>query len=68
MPSCEIRCEHCRGWFRSPIQSRTQEAFFFTSTLAGNISTCSHCGKATGCNKENMRFRGDKEEFVGDET
>ena len=67
MPSCEIRCEHCRGWFRSPIQFRAKEAFF-AATLIGNISTCSYCGKNTGFNKENLRFRCDTEGFVGDET
>ena len=67
MPSCEIRCEHCREWFRSLIQFKTEEAFF-AATLIGNISICRHCGKGTGCNKENMRFRGDTEGFVGVET
>ena len=42
MPSCEIRCEHCRKWFRPLIQFGSKEAFF-TSTFVGNISTCRHC-------------------------
>ncbi|HEC62110.1 MAG TPA: hypothetical protein ENI27_07640 [bacterium] len=43
----EIRCEHCRKWFRS----------WFGITL----QRCPHCGRTTGCNKANMRLiTGDK--------
>ncbi len=67
MPSCEIRCEHCREWFRSPFQFGKKEAFF-TSTLVGNQAICRRCGEATGCNHENMRFRAEDEGFVGNKT
>jgi hypothetical protein len=66
-PSGEIRCEHCQQWFRSPIGFGSAEAFF-SSTLIGNKAQCRHCGKMTGCNKENMRWRADDEGWVGDKT
>ena len=67
MPSCDIRCEHCHEWFRSSIQFGNKEAFF-TSTLVGNITRCEHCGQATSCNHENMRFRVEDEGFVGNKA
>lgn len=54
--SCQIRCQHCKDWFRSGIQFGSAEAFF-TSSLIGNIQVCPFCGRDTGCNKENMRFQ-----------
>jgi hypothetical protein len=67
MATCEIRCEHCGTWFKSPIQFGNNEAFF-TSTLVGNAVTCRACRRESGCNKENMRFRADDEGFVGSKT
>lgn len=64
MPSCEIRCEHCSEWFPSPFHYITKEAFF-TSTLVNNGVSCPKCGRDTGCDKENMRFRAGDEGFLG---
>jgi hypothetical protein len=54
--SIEIRCQHCRKWFPSPIFFGDSESFD-TSALFGNLAQCRHCGKMTGCNKENFRAR-----------
>jgi hypothetical protein len=50
--SVEIHCEHCREWFRSPINFG-ESVSFDTSTLIGNQVQCSNpdCGRMTGCNK-----------------
>jgi len=55
MPWGEIRCQYCKRWFKSPIYFGSAEAYFSTSTK-GNITTCPHCKKMTGCNKSNMRW------------
>lgn len=67
--NCKIICLNCQQKFDSPIQFGNSKAFF-TSGLAGNITWCPHCGKKTGCNKENMIYisPGGKEGFVGDDT
>ena len=54
--SIEIRCQHCREWFASPIFFADSESFD-SSLLFGNQAQCAHCGKMTGCNKENFRAR-----------
>lgn len=54
--SIEIRCQHCHGWFASPIFFGDSSSFD-TSMLFGNLAQCRHCGKMTGCNKENFRAR-----------
>jgi hypothetical protein len=54
--SIEIRCQHCRKWFPSPIWFGDSEAFD-TSMLFNNLAGCPHCGKPTGCDKENFRAR-----------
>ena len=41
---------------------------FDTSTMEGNQAQCPHCGKMTGCNKENMRVRAKDAGFVGKDT
>lgn len=51
-----IRCLHCREWFPSPIFFGDSESFD-TATLFGNLAQCPHCGKMTGCNKNNFRAR-----------
>ena len=66
-PSGEIRCEHCKQWFPSPIGFGSAAAFF-SSLLVGNQARCHHCHQMTGCNKENMRWRTDDEGFVGEKT
>lgn len=67
MATCEIRCEHCRTWFPSPMQFTNGPAFF-TSTLIGNTVGCPNCHRDSGCNKENMRFRDKDGGFVGGNT
>ena len=63
----EIRCQHCSKWFPSPIMFGDDESFD-TSMLIGNTVTCAHCRRMTGCNKENMRVRGQGGGFVGKDT
>jgi DNA-directed RNA polymerase subunit RPC12/RpoP len=63
----QIRCSHCKAWFRSPIMFGGTDSFD-TSTLIGNQVQCPACGKMTGCNKENMRVHFEGGGFVGDET
>lgn len=67
MPTCEIRCLHCRTWQKSMFQFGDAETFFDTA-MHGNRQQCTACGKVTGSNKENMRFRADDEGFVGEKT
>ena len=63
----EIRCLSCGKWFPSPIMLGDTESFD-TSTLIGNTVTCAHCGRMTGCNKENMRVRSQDGGFLGKDT
>jgi DNA-directed RNA polymerase subunit RPC12/RpoP len=65
--SIEIRCLHCGKWFPSPIFFGDSESFD-TSTLIGNQAQCPHCGRMTGCNKENIRLRHEQGGFVGIDT
>lgn len=51
----EIRCQHCRRWFPSPILVGDDESFD-TNTLIDETVTCPHCGQATGCDPEHIRF------------
>lgn len=62
-----IRCLNCNEWFKSPIFFGDLD-FFDTSTMEGNQAQCPHCGKMTGCNKENMRVRTKDSGFVGKDT
>ena len=55
-PTAEIRCLNCIAWFPAPMSFETEEAFS-TSSLVGNTVECPVCGKDTGCDKGNMRFR-----------
>ncbi len=52
----EIRCLNCGAWFPTPFSFESEEAFY-TSSLVGNEVDCPACGKATGCNKDNIRVR-----------
>ncbi len=52
----EIRCRHCRQWFPSPVVFGDDESFD-TATLVESEVACPHCGRMTGCDKENMRLR-----------
>jgi hypothetical protein len=54
--SIEIRCLHCKSWFRSPIFFGDSESFD-SSQLFANRAQCPHCSRMTGCNKENFRAR-----------
>ena len=62
-----IKCEHCKKWFPSPIFFGDSESFD-TSQLFGNLAQCKHCGKMSGCNKENFRVRFEGGGFLGSET
>jgi hypothetical protein len=62
-----VRCQHCKEWFPSPIFFGDSENFD-TSDLYVNTAQCSHCGKMTDCNKENVRVRYVGGGFVGEET
>jgi hypothetical protein len=62
-----IRCLNCNQWFPSPIFFGDSESFD-TSTLFGNLAQCPHCGKMTGCNKENFRARFEDGGFLGVDT
>ena len=65
--SIEIRCQHCRRWFRSPIFFTDSESFD-TATLFDNACTYPHCGKMTGCDEDNFRARFEDGGFLGVET
>lgn len=67
--SIEIRCQHCKEWFNSPIFIGGDLAFI-TATLSNNLAQCPHCRKMTGCDKENMRvrYKDSKGGFIGDDT
>lgn len=41
---------------------------FSTATLTGNQAQCPHCGKMTGCNKENFVARFEDGGFVGNDA
>lgn len=62
-----IRCEHCRKWFPSPIFFGDSESFD-TSVLFDNRAQCRHCGRMTGCDKENFRVRFEGGGFLGVDT
>ncbi len=53
--NCELQCEHCKGWFRSPLQFGYPQAFF---DLAREICTtnCPQCGFRCSYRVERMRF------------
>jgi hypothetical protein len=59
-----IRCLHCQNWFPSPVFFKNSEVFD-TSTLFRNEAQCPHCGKVTGCNKDNFRARFEDGGFIG---
>ena len=65
--SVDVRCEHCGKWSRSPFSFGNDESFD-ANTLIGNQVLCRQCRKRTGCNKENMRLRGEDGRFVGENT
>lgn len=67
--SIEIRCQHCKEWFNSPIFIGGDLAFI-TATLSNNLAQCPHCRKMTGCDKENMRvrYKDSKGGFIGNDT
>ena len=67
MSKCRIRCLLCREFFPSPIEFGSAD-LFYSSALVGNTVQCRHCGRLTDCNKNNMRFFGDGEGFVGKDT
>ncbi|MEI6596001.1 MAG: hypothetical protein WCO28_10600 [Bacteroidota bacterium] len=62
-----IRCLHCHQWFESPIFFNDRDSFD-TNSLFNNITRCHHCGKITGCDKENFRARFEDGGFIGVET
>jgi hypothetical protein len=59
----EIRCQHCKRWFKSPIVFGNEDKFFSTDTRY-NLTTCPHedCRKITGCDRSNKRWSERKEE------
>ncbi|MBC2658600.1 hypothetical protein H7A76_24445 [Pseudomonas sp. MSSRFD41] len=63
----KVRCQHCRNWFDSAIWI-ADRASFESSMLFGNLQQCRHCGKMTGCNKENFKARFEDGGFLGDYT
>jgi hypothetical protein len=63
----EICCEHCKTWFRSPINLGSLKSFD-AARIWGNRVGCPKCKQMTGCNKENTRVRGDNEGFLGEKT
>ena len=65
--SIEIRCQHCREWFPSPIFFADSQSFD-TSSLFNNLAQCPHCGRMTGCDKDNFRARFEDGGFKGVET
>ena len=52
----EIRCQHCRQWFPSSIVVGDDESFD-TAILREAAVTCTHCGRATGCDETALRER-----------
>ncbi len=65
-----IRCKHCEGWIRSPVEFKNA-AVFDSATLHGNTLRCPTCGKETACDKATMKARhveGLGGGFVGIET
>jgi hypothetical protein len=62
----EIRCRHCRNWFPSPVVFGDDESFD-TATLTADTVTCSHCGRETGCDPQNVRVRSEESEGGRDE-
>jgi len=63
----QVRCLHCRTWFKSQIRMLTREAFD-TATLFGNLQQCPHCGKMTASNKENFNAKFEDGGFMGVDT
>lgn len=64
----EVRCQHCKAWFPSPIRFGNLDSFK-GNTLMGNLSQCPACGGMTPCNKENMRVITDDGQFyMGDDA
>jgi|RifCSP16_2_1023846.scaffolds.fasta_scaffold146398_1 hypothetical protein len=61
----ELRCEHCKKWFNSPLMFDNKNAFE-TANLKGNATECPYCKKITGCDKENMRVVFEDGIFAGD--
>jgi len=59
-----IRFLHCNKAFKSPIWFDDSKSFS-TATLFANQAQCAHCGKMTGCNKENFRARFEDGGFLG---
>ena len=65
--SIEIRCQHCRAWFPSPIFFEDSDSFD-TSMLFDNLARCANCGEMTGCDKDNFRAFFEDDGFRGVET
>lgn len=59
-----VRCLHCRKWFPSPIYFG-DDSSFDTAAVVANIAECPHCGKMTGCDKENFRAKFEGGGFLG---
>jgi DNA-directed RNA polymerase subunit RPC12/RpoP len=51
-----IRCLNCNKVIKFPVLFRKFDSIVI-SEMEGEQVECPHCGKNTGCNKENMRFR-----------
>ena len=51
-----VRCKHCEGWIRSPINFK-DAATFDAATLHRCTLQCPTCGKMTSCDKANMKAR-----------
>ncbi|HHD16270.1 MAG TPA: hypothetical protein ENK47_06130 [Euryarchaeota archaeon] len=54
--SCDLLCEHCGSWFRSPLQFGYPEAFFDLAKET-TTTTCPFCGNRSTYARERMRFR-----------
>lgn len=54
-PDVELRCLHCRKWFKSDIVIDVES--LKTAKTAGNEQQCPHCRKMTDCNADNWRVR-----------
>lgn len=67
--SVEIKCTNpdCGKWFSSPMFFGDMNSFD-SSTLKNNKVDCPYCRTITGCDKENMRIKGDDGGFRGDDT
>jgi len=63
----KVRCLNCEKWFDSAIWI-SERSGFDSATLTGNLQQCPHCGKLTGCNKENFKARFEDGGFLGEET